>query len=167
MKNGLKQIWFAIKVDQNNFVTSVHPLKPGNMKTILSIIACMILCSSFNHKGHRVQLRFKNSTGKDFTELKVWTIDGDIIVHDFKNGAVSKAFSVSSSYKIAHSTAITSTGTFTTPGLCHSGEKLYTEGDMLMEFILTSQTFTNGPKENPYLFVKTTIDNRDADLTKQ
>ena len=107
-----------------------------------------------------MQIRFKNSTGKDFIELKVWTIDGDIILHNFKNGEVSDAFSITKSYKFTYANAVTKSGIFTTPGYCRTGETVYSGGDMTMEFILTPGSYKNSANENPYLYIKTTIDER-------
>ncbi len=85
-------------------------------------------------------------------------MDGDIILHNLKNGEVSNAFSITKSYKLTYANAVTKSGNFTTPGYCRTGETVYSEGEMIMEFILTPESYKNYAKENPYLFIKTTID---------
>ena len=128
------------------------------VKTASIVFICFVLLTSFNVNEECLQIRFKNSTGKDFIELKVWTIDGDIIIHNLKNGEVSNPFSITKSYKFTYANAVTRSGIFTTPGYCISGETVYSRGEMIMEFILTPETYKNAAKENPYLFIKTTID---------
>ena len=128
------------------------------IKTAYIAFICFLLLASFNLKKECLQIRFKNSTGKDFIELKVWTIDGDIILHNLKNGEVSDAFSITKSYKLTYANAVTKSGNFTTPGYCRTGETVYSEGEMIMEFILTPESYKNSVKENPYLYIKTTID---------
>jgi len=122
------------------------------------VFICFSLLTSSNFKKECLQIRFKNSTSKDFIELKVWTIDGDIILHNLKNGEVSDAFSITKSYKFTYVNAVTKSGIFTTPGYCKTGETVYTGGEMIMEFILTPESYKNSAKENPYLYIKTTID---------
>ena len=122
------------------------------------VFICFSLLTSSNFKKECLQIRFKNSSGKDFIELKVWTIDGDIILHNFKNEEVSDAFSITKSYKFTYANAVTESGIFTTPGYCRTGETIYTEGKMIMEFILTPESYKNSAKENPYLYIETTID---------
>jgi len=122
------------------------------------VFICFSLLTSSNFKKECLQIRFKNSTSKDFIELKVWTIDGDIILHNLKNGEVSDAFSITKSYKFTYVNAVTKSGIFTTPGYCKTGETVYTGGEMIMEFILTPESYKNSVKENPYLYIKTTID---------
>jgi hypothetical protein len=85
-------------------------------------------------------------------------MDGDIILHNLKNGEVSNAFSITKSYKLTYANAVTKSGNFTTPGYCRTGETVYSEGEMIMEFILTPESYKNSVKENPYLYIKTTID---------
>jgi len=128
------------------------------IKTASIVFICFSLLTSFNFKKECLQIRFKNSTGKDFIELKVWTIDGDIILHNLKNGEVSHAFSITKSYKFTYANAVTKSGNFTTPGYCRTGETVYSGGEMIMEFILTPESYKNSVKENPYLYIKTTID---------
>src|SRR4030095_10359818 len=133
--------------------------KKAFMKKTASIVfICFVLLTSFNLNKDCLQIRFKNSTGKDFIELKVWTIDGDIILHNLKNGQVSDVFSITKSYKFTYANAITESGIFTTPGYCRTGETVYSGGEMIMEFILTRESYKNSVKENPYLYIKTTID---------
>ena len=122
------------------------------------VFICFSLLTSSNFKKECLQIRFKNSTSKDFIELKVWTIDGDIILHNLKNGEVSDAFSITKSYKFTYVNAVTKSGIFTTPGYCRTGETVYSGGEMIMEFILTPESYKNSAKENPYLYIKTTID---------
>ena len=122
------------------------------------VFICFSLLTSSNFKKECLQIRFKNSTSKDFIELKVWTIDGDIILHNLKNGEVSDAFSITKSYKFTYANAVTKSGNFTTPGYCRTGETIYSGGEMIMEFILTPESYKNSAKENPYLYIKTTID---------
>jgi len=122
------------------------------------VFICFSLLTSSNFKKECLQIRFKNSTSKDFIELKVWTIDGDIILHNLKNGEVSDAFSITKSYKFTYVNAVTKSGIFTTPGYCKTGQTVYTGGEMIMEFILTPESYKNSAKENPYLYIKTTID---------
>ena len=129
------------------------------MVKIASIVfICFLVLTSFNLNKECLQIRFKNSTGKDFIELKVWTMDGDIILHNLKNGEVSDAFSITKSYKFTYANAVTKSGIFTTPGYCRTGEKVYSGSEMIMEFILTPESYKNSAKENPYLYIKTTID---------
>ena len=122
------------------------------------VFICFSLLTSSNFKKECLQIRFKNSTSKDFIELKVWTIDGDIILHNLKNGEVSDAFSITKSYKFTYVNAVTKSGIFTTPGYCKTGETVYTGGEMIMEFILTPESYKNSAKENPYLYIKTTLE---------
>jgi len=130
------------------------------VKTASIVFICFLLLTSFNLNKECLQIRFKNSTGKDFIELKVWTLDGDIILHNFKNGEVSDAFSITKSYKFTYANAVTKSGIFTTPGYCRTGETVYSGGEMIMEFILTPGSYKNSVKENPYLYIKTTIEER-------
>ncbi len=116
-----------------------------------------LFLTSFNLKKECLQIRFKNSTGKNFVELKVWTIDGYITLHNFKNGEVSDEFLITKSCKFTYANAVTESGIFTTPGYCRTGEKVYVGGEMTMEFILTPESYKNSTKENPYLFIKTTV----------
>lgn len=127
------------------------------IKTATILFICFFFLTSFNFNEKHLQIRFKNSTGKDFKELKVWTIDGYIILHNLKNGETSDVFLITSSYKFTYANVITEYEVFTTPGFCRTGEKNYSNGEMLMDFKLTSETYKNSPKENPYLFIKTTI----------
>ena len=128
------------------------------LKTASIVFICFLLLTSFNSNKGCLQIRFKNSTGKDFVELKVWTIDGYIILHNLKNGKVSQAFSITKSYKFTYANAVTKSGIFATPGHCITGETVYSGGEMIIEFILTPESYKNSAKENPYLYIKTTID---------
>ena len=128
------------------------------VKTASIAFISFLLLTSFNLNNKCLQIQFKNSTGKDFIELKVWTIDGDIILHNLKNGKVSQAFSITKSYKFTYANAVTKSGIFTTPGHCITGETVYSGGEMIMEFILTPESYKNSAKANPYLYIKTTID---------
>jgi hypothetical protein len=128
------------------------------VKTVSIVFICFVLLTSFNLNKECLQIRYKNSTGKDFIELKVWTIDGDIILHNLKNGEVSQPFSITNSYKFTYANAVTKSGIFTTPGYCRTGETVYSGGEMIMEFILTPESYKNSAKENPYLYIKTTFD---------
>jgi len=128
------------------------------VKTASIGFICFFLLTSFNLNKKCLQIQFKNSTGKDFIELKAWTMDGDIILHNLKNGKLSQTFSITKSYKFTYANAVTESGIFTTPGYCRTGETIYSEGKMIMEFILTPESYKNSAKENPYLYIETTID---------
>ena len=124
-------------------------------EALISFIIFAALTSFNNHNC--LSIKFKNSTDKEFIDLKVWTADGDILLHSLKPGEVSNSFPISWSYKFTYAEAKTEVGMFITPGYCRSGEKRYDNGEMLMEFLITSDSYKTYPKEKPYLFIKASI----------
>lgn len=112
--------------------------------------------TSFNEQNC-LSVRFKNSTDKEFTNLKVWTASGEIVLKNLKQGEVSSAYHVPWSYKFTYAVADTKDGAFITPGYCRTGEIRYENGEILMEFTITPESYKHDPREKAYLFIKATI----------
>lgn len=131
------------------------------------ILFILIALTSFNKKPGCLSIKFRNSTDKDFIDLKIWTVDGYIKIHDLKKGETSELYTISWSYKYTYAEANTASGMFITPGTCHSGEKKYDAGELLMEFMITPRSYQTYPNEKPYLFIKPMFSNNPgSDLTE-
>ena len=130
------------------------------MKSILAILFCSILFSSFQKAPGLLQISFRNSTNEDFKILSIYTRDGYLTFHDLKKGQTTLPTFITGSYLYSYAYAVTSKDTMVTFGYCRTGERNYTKGRMLMEF-------NNADPKDDYdgkrhLLIKSTIDSTSA-----
>jgi hypothetical protein len=103
---------------------------------LISFCIFTVLCSYQTPRC--LLLSYKNSTGEDFKKLEVFTYDGIQVFYDLKKGQSTKPIAVTSSYRFTWAKAVTTSDTISTPGYCRTGETVFTEGRMMMNFTFIS-----------------------------
>lgn len=68
----------------------------------------------------------------------MFTYEGVQVFYNLKKGQSTKPIAVTSSYKFTWAKAVTATDTIITPGYCRTGETVFREGRMIMNFTFTS-----------------------------
>lgn len=103
---------------------------------LISFCIITVLCSYQTPRC--LLLSFKNSSSEDFRKLEVFTYEGVQVFYDLKKGQSTKPIAVSGSYRFTWAKAVTATDTITTPGYCRTGETVFREGRMIMNFTFRS-----------------------------
>ena len=109
------------------------------MRRSILLLACVFLLLCSWHSPTGVSLRFKNETSQDFVKLTIHIVNKEYNFGPLKKGEKTKPIKVEKCYRYCYAIAITPTDTMVCQPIDYVGEKLQTEGKLMMKL----QEFNN------------------------
>jgi hypothetical protein len=112
-----------------------------NAKKIARNLYLLLLFSFFQFSGYKpgVRVIFRNDSKEDFKELQVNIIGQKFTFENLKAGEKTKPIKVLKSYRYCYAKAVTQNDTMICQPTDYVGEKLYTNGKLIMKLTIFSR----------------------------
>lgn len=113
-------------------------------RLIMLLLFCISMLASSSQSKQKLQITFKNNSGEDFKNLKVYVGNNLFYFFNLKKDESTNAVTVKYSYSYCYAKVITAKDTVICQPQDFAGEQLYTQGSLVIA--LNIQSGYNGTR---------------------